>query len=105
MAEFSLARAAYTDLEEIDAYTLATWGGQQRDVYITALFSRFADLAALPGMGRLRPELAEGVRSFPHQQHVIFYELYDERCVILRVLHQSRDVASAFKVARPFEIT
>lgn len=99
MASFSLARAAYADLEEIDQYTLTTWGEAKRDEYIRALFDRFRDVAALPEQGRARPELAPGVRSLPHERHVIFYEYEeeDERCVILRVLHASRDVDTAFR--------
>jgi toxin ParE1/3/4 len=96
MADFSLARAAYRDLEDIDEYTRATWGENQRDRYVKALFDQFGTLAALPSMGRLRPELAEGARSFAYEHHVIFYELHAERCHILRVLHKSRDVEAAF---------
>lgn len=97
MASYALARAAYGDLEEIDQYTLTTWGRAKRDDYIRALFARFDDIAELPGQGRTRPELAPGVRSLPHERHVIFYESEDERCFILRVLHASRDVDAAFR--------
>ena len=41
MARFALSPAAYADIEDIDDYTLATWGADQRDRYIHALFDRF----------------------------------------------------------------
>jgi toxin ParE1/3/4 len=93
---FVLARAAYADLEDIENYTLETWGEAQRDRYISGLFEKFDAVAANPALGRSRPELAEGVRSLPHEQHVIFYEIIGERCHILRVLHHARDVAQQF---------
>lgn len=92
MASFVLARAAYADLEDIERYTLETWGETQRDAYICALFDQFDAVAGNPALGRARPELAEGVRSLPHEQHVIFYEVVAGRCHILRVLHHARDV-------------
>lgn len=97
MASVALARAAYADLEDIEAYTLETWGTDQCHEYIRALFQRFEQIAEHPGLGRTREELASGVKSLPHEQHVIFYEaLPDGRCVVLRVLHARRDVAAAF---------
>jgi toxin ParE1/3/4 len=97
MGSFALSPAAYLDLEDVDSYTLTTWGEAQRDRYIHALFERFTQVSAMPAMGRERPELAAGVRSLPHDHHVIFYEVLDGRCVILRVLHQRRDMTAAFR--------
>ena len=96
MASFVLARAAYADLEEIEGYTLDTWGEAQRDRYISGLFDKFDAVAENPELGRARPELAEGVRSLPHERHVIFYEIIAGRCHILRVLHHARDVDQQF---------
>ena len=97
MARFVLAHAAFADLEDIEAHTLETWGAEQCGRYIRGLFERFDEIAAHPGLGRTRDELAPGVKSLPHEQHVIFYEcLADDPCVVLRVLHGRRDVSSAF---------
>jgi plasmid stabilization system protein ParE len=49
MASFLLAAAAYADLEDVERYTLATWGEEQRVRYITGLFSQFE----LPRTGRI----------------------------------------------------
>lgn len=98
MASFRLAALAYEDLEEIDRYTLETWGEEQRVRYITGLFEHFEKIAASPGLGRARPELAEGVHALPYQRHVIFYELHGGRCHILRVLHERRDIGRVFPV-------
>ncbi len=43
-------------------------------------------------MGRLRPELAPGVRSFPVRKHVVFYRLVDGDVQVVRVLDGRRDI-------------
>lgn len=96
MADYVFAPAAYIDLEEIDDYTLQTWGEEQRVRYVSALFEKFDLIAARPGIGMHRPELGDGVQSVPCGEHVIFDELHNGRCHILRVLHGRRDVSSAF---------
>jgi len=101
MPNFVLSPAAYADLEDIDAYTLRTWGAEQRDHYIRGLFACFEQIAAKPRLGRARSEIAPGVRSVLREQHVVFYEVVDAHCVVLRVLHQRRDVLAAFEPEQP----
>ena len=96
MATYLLALAAYADLEDIDRYTLDTWGSVQRDHYISTLFHQFEVIASSPDMGRLRPELKEGVRSLPVLEHVVFYEQFENNCYVLRILHHRRDPALVF---------
>ena len=50
-------------------------------------------LATQPLMGRTRPELADGVRSWPTSSAYILFYLVDEKgVVVIRVLHHARDV-------------
>jgi plasmid stabilization system protein ParE len=51
MGSFALSPAAYLDLEDVDTYTLSTWGEAQRDRYIHALFERFSQVSAMPTIG------------------------------------------------------
>jgi toxin ParE1/3/4 len=43
-------------------------------------------------MGRSRPELATGLRSFPVGRYVIFYVPLSKGVEIVRVFHGARDV-------------
>ena len=44
-------------------------------------------------MGRARPELATGVRSWPTSTpYVLFYVVNEQSMTVLRVLHHARDV-------------
>lgn len=47
-------------------------------------------------MGRARPELATGVRSFPFGRYVIFYAPLDDGIDVVRVLHGARDIDGIF---------
>jgi toxin ParE1/3/4 len=56
---------------------------------------RLSALAEQPRMGRLRPELGAGVRSFTVENHLIYYR-HDGEILIARVLHGRRDQAAAW---------
>lgn len=50
-------------------------------------------LSSQPEMGRARPELADGLRSFPTRTpHIIFYMLTDDHLLVVRVLDHARDI-------------
>ncbi|MFP5461691.1 MAG: type II toxin-antitoxin system RelE/ParE family toxin [Gammaproteobacteria bacterium] len=66
------------------------------DRWIDRLDAAFNLLATQPLMGRTRPELATGVRSFPFGRYVIFYAPADDGIDVVRVLHGSRDIDSIF---------
>jgi len=50
-------------------------------------------LATQPEMGRARPELADGLRSFPTRTpYIIFYLPNEDGLLVVRVLHHARDI-------------
>jgi toxin ParE1/3/4 len=51
-------------------------------------------LAIQPRAGRLRPELAPELRSFPVGRYVVFYRPQDDGIDVVRVLHSARDIES-----------
>ena len=91
MARFALARAAVGDLESIADYTAERWGARQAAAYLEALEIRLRDLAERPASGRARDALAPGLRSFPFESHVIFYQQTEDGIVVARILHQRQD--------------
>jgi toxin ParE1/3/4 len=52
-------------------------------------------LASHPDAGRLRDEIAAGLRSFPVRNHIIYYRPEQGHILIARILHGSRDQSSA----------
>jgi len=45
-----------------------------------------------PAAGRLRPELAEGLRSFPYRKHLVFYVFFEGEIVVIRVLGARQEI-------------
>ena len=48
-------------------------------------------LAAHPDVGRVREDIASGVRSFPVKSYVIYYRKIERGVLVSRVLHGKRD--------------
>ncbi len=47
-------------------------------------------------MGRARPELRAGIRSFPYIGYVILFHNVDERFEVVNILEGHRDIESHF---------
>ena len=59
---------------------------------IREFYAAFSMLAEQPKSGRERPELGEGLRSFPVESYLIFYRSNASTLSIVRVLHSARDI-------------
>lgn len=96
MNQFRVAAEARSDLDEIWLY-IAQDNPDAADKYIAAIVSRFPTLASVPHLGRARPELSPGLRSFVVGHHVIFYRLFDGGIEVARVLDGVRDLPPLFE--------
>lgn len=86
---------AETDILEIWDY-IADDSLAAADRWMDHLDEQFRVLAAQPMMGRVRNELAPGVRSFPFGRYVVFYVPLDDGIDVVRVLHGARDIDAVF---------
>lgn len=86
---------AKSDLAEIWDYS-ADDTEARADAFIEKIDEKFQALAARPLMGRLRDELAEGLRSFPIDRYIIFYLPLPDGIEVVRVLHSARDLNPIF---------
>ena len=96
MPSYDFTRRALADLRDIVRYTRESWGRKQARLYREELELSIQKLALSPGLGRARADVAPSVRSFPIARHVAFYVESEGGITVLRVLHQSMDVAGAF---------
>src|SRR4030095_7064247 len=94
MTRYQLTPPALADLKEIAQYTLNLWGASKRDTYLDGLADIFDHVAQFPGLGLVRPGIDPAIRSFIYEEHFVFYEMIDEQCYILRVIHHGRDLAT-----------
>ena len=49
-------------------------------------------IAELGLSGTPRDWIRPGLRAFPYRQRCIYFRMYDDRVVIVRVLHGSQDI-------------
>ena len=92
MAGVVFTQSAQTDLLEAWLF-IAEENQTAADRTLDAIERQAQALSSQPLIGRARPELAEGVRSWPTSTPYILYYLADNDSVtILRVLHHARDI-------------
>jgi toxin ParE1/3/4 len=86
--------AAEADLVEVWLQVADDGGLNQADEYISKLQAICELIASQPDMGLNRPDIAKGVRSFPVDRYVIYYEYYGPTLSVLRVWHTAQDPKS-----------
>ena len=62
---------------------------------IESIDQRF-ELARFPNAGPARPEISEGLRSFPVGNYLILYKPIDDGIEIMRVVHGARNLRRLF---------
>jgi toxin ParE1/3/4 len=67
---------------------------QQAERWLERIEAQCQELAEVPGMGRVRPELPGSIRSFGMQRYVILYRQIPDGVEIVCVLHSSRDLGN-----------
>ena len=98
MKEFRLSKLAESDLTDIWIY-IASHDQRSADAQIDRIVERLVMLSQFQNAGRKREELAQGLKSFPVDNYVIFYRVIDNGIEVIRVLHGSRDILPMFKNA------
>lgn len=82
---------AREDLLEIWAF-IALDDAAAADRLLDRMDAVLRSIALNPQMGRARPDLRPGVRSFPVGAYILFYRITADSIDVLRVLGSSRDI-------------
>ncbi len=93
---YELAPIAENDMEDVFGYSFDAYGMDQAARYFSELEDIFDMLKDNPAMEKARNEIREGLRSFVHKQHIIYYRILKDYIRIVRVLHVSRDALTLF---------
>lgn len=83
--------AAVSDLQSIRSYTLETWGAEQEQRYLDALWQKFEEILADPTRWRSRGDLFPGCRIAAQGKHVILFRMEGTVLQIVRILHSAMD--------------
>jgi toxin ParE1/3/4 len=96
-----LARVRKTVLAEQDLEEIWLYIAADNLVAADALIDRIAETSGLLAgdakLGRARPEILEGLRSFPVENYILFYRPEPGGIELTRVLHGARDLPSEFR--------
>ncbi|MGA2712858.1 MAG: type II toxin-antitoxin system RelE/ParE family toxin [Bryobacteraceae bacterium] len=88
MAKFRLSRLADSDLMDIGAYTMRTWGEDQTLRYIDDLETCCRRLADDPASGRPCDHVRPGLRRMEQGKHVVFFRREPGGILVSRILHE-----------------
>ena len=86
---------AQRDLREIGDF-IARDNREAARRFVRLLRGKCGILAANPHIGRERPELCPGIRSYPVGRYVIFYRVLGDAVEIVNIIHGSRDIEAMF---------
>lgn len=96
-----LSPEAIADLDAIDRW-IASESVERADRVLAMLRDVIELLGRWPRLGRERPELQSGYRTYPVSRWVVFYRLAaDGRVEVLHILDASRDVQAALADEEP----
>lgn len=96
MARIVRRPQARLDLLGIWRYIADESGEARADKYLRRLNDVISYLAQQPLMGRLRPEIEEGIRSFVAESHLVFYIALEDGIELVRMIHGSQDLEKAW---------
>jgi toxin ParE1/3/4 len=92
MKSVAFTPAAVADLDAIWDYTAEHWSADQADRYIDGLRDVCLELADGTRTGRV-VEVRPGYLKQAVGSHMIYFRFSDDRVQVMRILHQSMDVA------------
>lgn len=95
MATLIISPQADQDLLDIWCY-IAEDNPINADRFLDKLLEAANKLAEFTGIGTQRPELAEGIFSFPVDRYILYYRPANDGIELVRVFNASRDISPLF---------
>ncbi|WP_375429247.1 type II toxin-antitoxin system RelE/ParE family toxin [uncultured Sphingomonas sp.] len=86
-----LSRRAQADLDDIRDYSAERFGAKRAIAYLDAVEWAFRRIVDFPEIGPAYGASDGIVRSYPAEEHRIYYEHDAGRVFVLRVLHKRMD--------------
>jgi toxin ParE1/3/4 len=86
-----LSRLAQADLDDIRDYSAERFGTARAIAYLDTIEQAFRRIVDFPEIGPAHGGSDRIVRSYPAEEHRIYYEHNAGRVFVLRVLHKAMD--------------
>lgn len=88
---------ASRDLSAISDYFLEQ-SVDAGDKFVEGFAKKCQHLAQFPYLGRSYSEFAPGLRGIPFMGYIIFYQVFEDRIEILRIINGYRNLNNVFKI-------
>jgi toxin ParE1/3/4 len=72
-------------------YSGQQWGTAQQNAALQAFDQALVTLREHPLIGRMRDDIAPGLRSFGVLEYTLYYRVFGDTVTILRILHRKMD--------------
>jgi len=94
--EYLISKTASQDLHEILDYFLARDLVNAGERFIREFNQKSQNIVRFPNIGRSYAKFGEGLRGIPLDGYIIFYQVFQDNVVIVRVVSGYRDLNSIF---------
>lgn len=95
MAKVILTPQARDDLNETDRFSIENFGEAVATDYMHGFFAEFERLSQYPESAPMLLGITPPTRSLAYRSHRIIHDYQNDRVVIIRILHHSRDIRLA----------
>jgi toxin ParE1/3/4 len=92
---YLISEEANRDLDEITDYFLSM-SVNAGDKFVKSFTQKCIYLTQFPYIGKLYPELGDGLRGIRLERYIIFYQVFPDSLIIVRILNASRDLKAIF---------
>ncbi|MFZ5828586.1 MAG: type II toxin-antitoxin system RelE/ParE family toxin, partial [Planctomycetota bacterium] len=100
-ARVELTQRALTDIRGIENYSVTRWGCDVAAKYLEDITAALDRLSESPAILRLEPDFAPGLGFYRVRKHFLVCAWYEERIIVLTVIHTSMDLPSRLRELVP----
>lgn len=101
MPTVHFTRRALLDIDEIDRYSIETWGEPVASEYLADLYAAATQLGEFPGLLQRRPDTSLRLKLFPVRRHVLICDVIGDDLFVLAVRHGAMDVPARIEELEP----
>jgi toxin ParE1/3/4 len=92
--KLKISREADADLDSVLDYSIPTYGVDAAEANVASFNETFDFLCEQPFVGQIDEDTVRALRRWRHRQHKVFYQVFGDALLIVRILHQQAHVQS-----------
>lgn len=101
MTSLELTRRALLDIQEVENYSIETWGESVACDYLQSIEDAFMLLKANPGLLRPKRKWSDALCFYRVREHFLVCAKFESTIVVLNVAHGSMDLPTRISELEP----